>query len=204
MLAARRAEGMVINFRESGYSVFLGSCALERRNLKSKGKGKLSFHFCGDDGTAEVVLRTIISVIQLSIHGVVADICDELAWRLSGCSESTRKLVAHNNSETMVMPTELSTTNKTPQTSETVQGNLIHDYERKFAILPDHLQLIKPCSNAGIAKTVAKGQYFTTFDDAELDKLEAHVERKLFLETTHYPKLTDGFVGTRRSVQLRR
>ena len=82
-----------------------------------------------------------------------------------------RKLVAQNNSETMVMPTELSTTNKTPRTNEKVQGNLLHDYERKFANLPDHLQLIKLCSNVGITKTVAKGQYFTTLDDAELDKL---------------------------------
>ena len=99
------------------------------------------------------------------------DMCDELAWRISGCSESTRKPVAQNNSETMVIPTELSTTNKTPRTNETVQGNLLHDCERQFANLPDHLQLIKLCSNAGIAKTVAKGQYFTTLDDAELDKL---------------------------------
>ena len=93
--------------------------------------------------------------------------CDELAWRISGCSESIGKRVAQNNSETMVMPTELSTTNKTPGTNEIVQGNLVHGYERKFANLPDHLQLIKLCSNAGIAKTVAKEH----LDDAELDNL---------------------------------
>ena len=46
-----------------------------------------------------------------------------------------------------------------------------HDYEQKFANLPDHRQWIKLCSNAGIAKTEARIQYFTTFDDAELDKL---------------------------------
>ena len=69
------------------------------------------------------------------------------------------------------MTTELSTKNKTPRINETVQGNLLHDYERKFANLPDHLQLIKVCSNVGIAKTVAKGQYLTTLDEAEFDKL---------------------------------
>ena len=37
--------------------------------------------------------------------------------------------------------TELSTTNKTPRTNDNVQGNLLHDYEQKFANLPDHLQL---------------------------------------------------------------
>ena len=76
--------------------------------------------------------------------------CDELAWRIAGCSENTGKPVAQNNSETMVMPTELSRTN------ETVQGNLLHDYERKFANLPDHLQLIKLSSNTGVVKTVAR------------------------------------------------
>ena len=178
----------MINFSESGHPVFRGSNALDRGALRSKGKGNLSIHFCGDEDTAEVVLRTIISVNQLSIYGAVAHMCDELAWRISGCSESTGKLVAQNNLETMVMPTEVSTTNKTPWTNEKVQGNLLHAYERKFANLPDHLQLIKLCSNASIAKIVAKSMYFTILDDAELDKLGAHVESTLYLETTHHPK----------------
>ena len=69
------------------------------------------------------------------------------------------------------MPTELSTTNKTPRINDKVQGYLLYEYEQKFANLPDHPQLIKLCSNVGITKTVAKGQYFTTLDDGELDKL---------------------------------
>ena len=71
----------------------------------------------------------------------------------------------------MVMPTELSTTNKTPRTSDNVQGNLLHDYEQKFKNLPDDIEFVKLCSNAGITKTVAKGQYFTTFEDAEQDNM---------------------------------
>ena len=64
----------MINFSEGGHPVFLGSIALERGTSKSKGKGKMSIHFCGDDETADVVFRTIISVNQLSIYGAVADI----------------------------------------------------------------------------------------------------------------------------------
>ena len=105
------------------------------------------------------------------MYGPVADVCDELAWRIFGCSESTGKLVAQNNLETMVMRTELSTTNRTPRTNETVQESLLlRDYERKFANLPDHLQLIKLSSNAGFVTIVAKGQYIVTLDDVELDK----------------------------------
>ena len=61
------------------------------------------------------------------------------------------------------MPTELSTTNQTSPTDERVQGDLLRHYEHKFANLP---------SKAGLANTVEKGQYFTTLDDAELDKLK--------------------------------
>ena len=73
----------MLKFSESGHSVFRGSSALERGDLKSKGKRNLSFHFCGDDISAELVLHTIISVNQLSICGAVADMCDELACRIS-------------------------------------------------------------------------------------------------------------------------
>ena len=70
------------------------------------------------------------------------------------------------------MPTELSTTNQTFPTDERVEGDLLRDYERKFANLPDYLKLTKLCFNAGLAKAVEKGQYFSTLDDAELDKLK--------------------------------
>ena len=58
----RVAEDMMLNVGESGHPEFRRSSALERGDLKSKGKEKLSIHFCGDDKTVEVVLRTIISV----------------------------------------------------------------------------------------------------------------------------------------------
>ena len=45
------------------------------------------------------------------------------------------------------------------------------DLQNLWAHLPEHLHLIKLCSNVGIATTVARRQYFTTLDDAELDKL---------------------------------
>ena len=120
----------MLNFSERGHHVFGGSSALERGDLKSKGKGTLSIHFFGGDNTAELVLRTIISLNQISIYGAVADMCDELACRILDCSESTGKLVAQNNSETLVMPTDLSTTNKTPRTNDKVQGNLLHKCEK--------------------------------------------------------------------------
>ena len=88
--------------QDQGYSVSSlvtnRSSALGRGDLKSKGKGKFSVHFCGDDKRAEVVLHTIISVNQHSIYGAVADMCGELA-----CSKGTGKPVAPDNLETMVI-----------------------------------------------------------------------------------------------------
>ena len=70
------------------------------------------------------------------------------------------------------MPTELSTTNQPPSTDGRAQRDMLRDYEQKFANLPVHLKLAKVWSNAGLPNAVEKGQYFTTLDDAELDKLK--------------------------------
>ena len=95
--------------------VFRGSSALERGDLKSIGKGNYFFTSGGDDITVEVVLRTIISVNQLNI---------------SGCSERTGELVAQDNPETTVLPTELTAANRSPRTDENMQGNWLHNCER--------------------------------------------------------------------------
>ena len=71
----RVAESMMITFRESGHPVFRATSPLSRGTLKSKGGGKLSFHFCADGDTIETVFRTIICVHQLSIYGAVSDVC---------------------------------------------------------------------------------------------------------------------------------
>ena len=53
----------MLNFSGSGHAVDqVHPVLLERGDLKSKEKVKLSEHFCGDDKTAEVVLRMSISV----------------------------------------------------------------------------------------------------------------------------------------------
>ena len=62
----RVAEQMMIKFAESGHPVFRATSLLSRGTLQSKGGGKLLIHFCSDEGTIETVLRTIISVNQLS------------------------------------------------------------------------------------------------------------------------------------------
>ena len=63
----RVAELMMIKFSESGQPVSRATSPLSRGTLKSKGVGKLSIHFCADQGTVEAFFRTLIFVKQLSI-----------------------------------------------------------------------------------------------------------------------------------------
>ena len=121
----------------------------------------MSIHFCGDDNTAELILCAIISVNQLSIYGAVVDVCDELACRISGCSERTGKPVAQNNSETMVMPTESSTTNKTLRSNDNVQGHLLHNYEQKIENLPGRPRTQRHTTVFHIGGTGCFGQSFS-------------------------------------------
>ena len=86
--------------------------ALERRESRSKGKEKKSIHFNGSEETVELILRTLLSVNQLSAYGEVADLCEELAKD----SPSARKHAENENWEPMVVPTEFPNANTISQT----------------------------------------------------------------------------------------
>ena len=101
---------MMIKFGESGHPVFRATSPLSRGTLKSKGGGKLSFHFWADGDTIETVFRTIISVNQLSIHGAVPDVCEEH----SACQTITWRPVLAGQSDPLFEPAKLLITTPTP------------------------------------------------------------------------------------------
>ena len=80
------AKKMMLEFGESGHPVL---SPLSRGQLKSKGGGKLSIHCCADGDRIETVFRTIISVNQLTLHGAVAEMCEEY----KACHVRTVRLV---------------------------------------------------------------------------------------------------------------
>ena len=125
----KTAEGMMLNFAENGHPVFRATSALERGDLKSKGKGTKSIHFNGSDETVELILPTVISVNQLSIYGEVADLCKESARD----SPRAGKPAANENLESMVVPTEFPPADRISQTDAEVQRKLLREYEQKFA-----------------------------------------------------------------------
>ena len=75
----------MLTFGESGHPVFRGRRALARGPFESKGVGR-TIHFNVDPTTAELLLRIIVSVNQLSIYGVIADWCQNLAQRIAAHS----------------------------------------------------------------------------------------------------------------------
>ena len=80
---------------ESGHPIFRASSAFERGELDSKGHGKKSKSTqFNDEGHIEMLLRTVISVNQLSIYGALADLCKESDKKSSQDSESSGTLFA--------------------------------------------------------------------------------------------------------------
>ena len=101
----RVAELMMMEFSESGHPVFRATSPLLRGTLKSEGGGKLSIHFCADQGTIQTVFRTIISVNPLSIYGAVSNLCEE-------CKTShvrTERLVLAGQSDPLFVPSVMKT-----------------------------------------------------------------------------------------------
>ena len=130
-----------------------------------KRKTSLFIHFNGSEETIGLILRTIISVNQLSINGAVPDVCKEL----SKDSEVAGKPAANEDLEPKEIPTELPIAD--PHTNAELQGNLLQDYEHKFEQLPVDQKLPKPCSDAGL-KMVAKGQFFITHEEEGPDEMK--------------------------------
>ena len=54
------AELMMITFRESGHPVFRAPSPLSRGQLKSKGGGQLTIHYCADQETITTVFAQLL------------------------------------------------------------------------------------------------------------------------------------------------
>ena len=101
----RVAELMMIKFSERGHPVFRATSPLSRETLKTKGGGKLSIHFCADEGTMETVFRTIISVNQLRLYGAVPEMCEEY----ESCHDRTGRPVVRRQSSPSFVPSVIKT-----------------------------------------------------------------------------------------------
>ena len=66
LLSLKTAHKVNGTFTESRHPVFRVTIPLSRGQLKSKGGGKLSIHYCADLDTIKTVFRIIVSAMQIS------------------------------------------------------------------------------------------------------------------------------------------
>ncbi len=129
----------MLTFAENGHPVFQSTSPLSRGVLKSKGGGKLSIHFCADGDTVETVLRTIISVYQLSIYGAVSDLCEECKT----CHVRTGRPVVARHSEPLFVPSVMKT--HIPLTDEPAQQeDILQRYQERVERLSQQDKPSKP------------------------------------------------------------
>ena len=78
---SRAAEEMMITCVAIWHPVLRGTSLLSRGPLNSNGGEKTSIHFNAEPDTAELLLRSVVSVYQFCFYGAVADWCEELSQR---------------------------------------------------------------------------------------------------------------------------
>ena len=147
---------MRLQLREHGHS---GLChtrhiratsPLSRGQLKSKGGGKLSIHYCVDQETITTVFRTITFVNQLSIYGAVSDLCDEY----KACQARTGRPVLAGQSDPLFVPTSSLMKTPTPSTDDPAQEYLLQKYQERVGRLSQQNRVIKFCTDAGFLTVV--------------------------------------------------
>ena len=107
------------------HHIFRCTSALGRGQLRSKGEGRTTIHFTASDDNAQLLLKLVISVNQLSLYGAVADLIKELPddQRVPG------KLVALDQMEQeIITQPPLAEV----QANEERQGDRLQNYEHWF------------------------------------------------------------------------
>ena len=155
------AERMLIEFAESGCPIFRATTPFPRGKLKSKGHGKLSFHFAADLETIETVFRILVFANQLSLFGAVANMCEEFETHQDR-SEQPDVLMGQSI-VLSAMKAEVSLDNDIPSR----QNLLLQRYEERIEMLSQENKVSKFCMDAGFIHVVEIGQYFMTKDTGE-------------------------------------
>ena len=158
---------MLLEFAESNARFFRASSPLSRGRLKSGGYGKLSIHYSADLETIETIFRVIVSANQLSLHGALAEICEEYE---SLHDRSGRPDIVMGQSIVLsAIKTEISLDCDGP----TNQDLLLQQYGERIEKLSQQDKMSKFCMDAGFLNVVEIGQYFKTEDTGDVTQFHA-------------------------------
>ena len=144
-----------------GCPIFRSTTPLSRGILKSKGHGKLSIHFAADQETIETIFRIIVFANQLSLHGAVANMCEEFESHQDRSGQPD-VLMGQSIVLSEIKP-EVSLENDIPSH----QNLLLQRYEERIGLLSQENKVSKFCMDAGFIHVVEIGQYFMTKDTEE-------------------------------------
>ena len=182
----KMAEKDDVDIRRKRTSSPRATSPLSRDQLKSKGGGKLSIHYCADQDTITTVFRTITSVNQLSLYGAVAEMCEEY----ESFHDRTEKPVVGQSSSSFV-PSVIKTEVLLDCDHLARKDLLLQQYGERIEKLSQQDKLSKFCMDAGFLNVVEIGQYFMTKDTAEFSQFRAVACREYTLprdEETSQPK----------------
>ena len=113
----QQANQMMDEFQQSGHPIFRGTRELDRGVLKRK-SGRTTIHFTADSGNIELMLRTIHSTNQHSVHGAVSSWCIHwLGW------------------SKQLDPQEVGSLLRNQPKTEGVAGNCWHDHLQRFEMM---------------------------------------------------------------------
>ena len=156
----------MLEFGESRHTAFRATSPLSRGQLKSKGGGKLSIHYCADLETIKTVVRTITSVNQLSLYGAVAEMCEEYET----FHDRTGQPVVGGQSSSSFVPSVIKTEVPLDCDDHAHKDLLLQKYGERIENLSQQDRLSKFCMDAGFLNVVEIGQYFMTKDTAEFSQ----------------------------------
>ena len=161
------ADEILLEFAESGQPIFRATTPLSRRELKSKGHGKLSIHFTADYSTIETIFRIMISVNQLSLYGAVANICEEFEAHQDRSGEPD--VLMGQSIVLSEIKTEFPLQNDDPSHHKI----LWQQYEERIKSLSQEGKVSKFCMEAGFVHVVEVGQYFMTKDTGDFGQFRS-------------------------------
>ena len=119
---------------------------------------------------ADNLFRTRNLASQVSIYGAVADWCDELPQQIPGqLSSSIEKSTAKVNEQLdcPLLPEEVNTLMKTPETDVQASRNRLRDDQEKFEHLTKEMKVTQTCETTGFMRKVALAQCFRTIHDID-------------------------------------
>ena len=150
-----KMEKMTSKLAESGHPIFRATSPFSRGQLKSKGHGQLSIHYCADLETIQTVFRTIISIIQLSLYGAVAEMCEENET----LHDRTGQPVVGGQSNSSFVPSVIKTEVLLDCDYLARKDLLLQQYGERIEKLSQQDKLSKFCVDARFLNVVEIGQY---------------------------------------------